>query len=135
MTYDEKVEAVAEILWQYYRKNRGRWHMENSMVQDVYRTKAHTLLELALGDVRTIAMRALEDDRDHKNELRSIIPMCSPAPPVEVDNVHDVLQDMWGLVCNVSGGNWEDQSPDWQKAASRIRDNYHQIMQIFAEVK
>jgi len=109
-TYNDKVEAVA--LWLIDFKNKAG---SSNCRTDCYYPEANTLLELALGDIRTIAMRALEDDRDHRNELRSIIPLCPPAPPVEVDRRERVK-------------NVLNNEEDVTKATD-------QIMQIFAEVK
>ena len=36
----------------------------------------------------------------------------------------DLLDDMWGLICNVNGGIVEDEKPDWYEAFFRIREKY-----------
>ena len=36
----------------------------------------------------------------------------------------DILELAWGLIANVSGGEWDKQSTDWQKAARRWRSLY-----------
>lgn len=44
----------------------------------------------------------------------------------EVPNITDeLLDDMWGLICNVNGGRIEDEKEDWYKAFLRIREKYH----------
>lgn len=30
--------------------------------------------------------------------------------------------EAWGIIANVSGGDWKKQSPEWQEAAERWRD-------------
>lgn len=31
---------------------------------------------------------------------------------------------LWVVLANVSGGNWTEQTPEWQEAAARWRDYY-----------
>lgn len=40
----------------------------------------------------------------------------------------DLLESAWGVIANANGGNWEDESPEWQEAARRWRDNWHQYL-------
>jgi hypothetical protein len=39
----------------------------------------------------------------------------------------NLLEEMWGLVCNVSGGDWRLQTKEWQDAADRIRSIYFNL--------
>ena len=34
------------------------------------------------------------------------------------------LELAWGIIANVSGGNWDIQTDEWQNAAARWRDKY-----------
>ena len=36
----------------------------------------------------------------------------------------DLLDDMWGLICNVNGGIVENEKPEWYGAFKRIRAKY-----------
>ncbi len=36
----------------------------------------------------------------------------------------DAAEMLWVVLANVSGGDWEKQSAEWQEAAARWRDNY-----------
>lgn len=36
----------------------------------------------------------------------------------------DLLMSAWGVIANVSGGNWNEQSDDWQGAALRWREQF-----------
>lgn len=36
----------------------------------------------------------------------------------------DAAEMLWIVLANVSGGDWTKQTPDWQEAAARWRDNY-----------
>lgn len=40
----------------------------------------------------------------------------------------DAAHMFWGVVANVSEGDWSKQSPEWQAAAARARDHYHQAL-------
>jgi hypothetical protein len=43
--------------------------------------------------------------------------------------LNDCLETAWGIIANVSGGDWTEQNPKWQKAVIRWRDNqFHPIM-------
>lgn len=42
-----------------------------------------------------------------------------------MDKDMDLLEFAWGVIANVSGSNWDKQSPEWQDAAKRWRDQYH----------
>lgn len=37
----------------------------------------------------------------------------------------DAAESLWGVVANVSDGDWTDQNEEWQDAAGRARDMYH----------
>lgn len=39
-------------------------------------------------------------------------------------NIKDAAEMLWTVLANVSGGDWEKQSSEWQGAAARWRDNY-----------
>lgn len=39
-------------------------------------------------------------------------------------SMSDAAEMLWTVLANVSGGDWEKQSPEWQGAAARWRDNY-----------
>ena len=47
----------------------------------------------------------------------------------ETPNMKDAAEMLWVCLANVSGGNWDEQSDEWQEAAVRWRDYY------FAAVK
>ena len=38
--------------------------------------------------------------------------------------MRDAAEMLWTVVANVSGGDWTDQTPEWQAAAVRWRDAY-----------
>lgn len=48
----------------------------------------------------------------------------------ELDHAAEML---WVVVANVSGGDWPQQSPEWQEAAARWRDNYFFVRDKWAE--
>ena len=47
-----------------------------------------------------------------------------PAIPEAVQGLADAAEMLWVVLANVSGGDWTQQSPEWQEAAARWRDNY-----------
>ena len=36
----------------------------------------------------------------------------------------DLIETAWGIMANVSGGDWDKQIPMWQEAASRWLNDY-----------
>lgn len=42
----------------------------------------------------------------------------------------DAAEYLWGVVANVSGGDWTLQTPEWQQAAARARDAYHALFAL-----
>lgn len=42
-----------------------------------------------------------------------------------IEEQDDLLDDMWGLICNVNGGIVEEEKLEWYEAFKRIRDKYH----------
>lgn len=40
----------------------------------------------------------------------------------------DMLEAAWGIIANAGGGNWKLETPEWQEAASRWRDEYHRTL-------
>jgi hypothetical protein len=48
----------------------------------------------------------------------------------------DCIETAWGIIANVSGGDWTRQEPHWQEAVVRWRDNdFHPIMKELSERK
>lgn len=46
----------------------------------------------------------------------------------ECDNREQALEAAWNIICNVSGGDWQKQSAEWQTAAEAMRSRYHAVM-------
>jgi len=43
-----------------------------------------------------------------------------------LQEAEDLLEYAWGIIANAGGGDWTKESKDWQEAAARWRDRYHQ---------
>ena len=41
---------------------------------------------------------------------------------------YDLVEYAWGIIANVSGSDWKQQSEEWQEAAAKWRDQYHQFL-------
>ncbi len=52
--------------------------------------------------------------------------MSLEAIRAEVDS--DLLYQAWGVIANVSQGDWAQQTPEWQDAAKRWRDAWHETL-------
>lgn len=49
-----------------------------------------------------------------------VFDMAHECPPT----LADAAEMLWVVLANVSGGDWTKQSPEWQEAAARYRDQY-----------
>ena len=53
-----------------------------------------------------------------------------------INRLEDCIETAWGIIANVSGGDWTRQKPQWQEAVVRWRDNdFHPIMKELSERK
>jgi hypothetical protein len=53
-----------------------------------------------------------------------------------IKRMDDCIETAWGIIANVSGGDWTRQKPQWQEAVVRWRDNdFHPIMKELSERK
>lgn len=46
----------------------------------------------------------------------------------------DMLEAAWGIIANAGGGNWKLETPEWQEAAARWRDEYHRTLDAQREM-
>ena len=55
----------------------------------------------------------------------------------EVDRVsaaHDLVEYAWGIIANAGGGDWRNESDEWQGAAIRWRTQYHDYLAMLTRV-
>lgn len=52
--------------------------------------------------------------------------------PAPAPSMADAAEMLWVVLANVSGGDWTKQTPDWQEAAARWRDNYFAALKALA---
>lgn len=50
-------------------------------------------------------------------------------PKVEKPPLDDLLYEAWGVIANVSEGDWTKQPQEWQDAARRWRDRWHEHLE------
>lgn len=50
------------------------------------------------------------------------------AQDAEIARLRDAAEMLWVVLANVSGGDWEKQTEEWQEAAKRWRDNYFAVL-------
>jgi hypothetical protein len=43
-------------------------------------------------------------------------------------NPSDLMEWAWGIIANAGGGNWDLETPEWQEAAAKWRDAYHEFI-------
>jgi hypothetical protein len=49
---------------------------------------------------------------------------ANAVPDATLKRMCDAAEMLWVVLANVSGGDWAQQSPEWQEAAARWRDDY-----------
>jgi hypothetical protein len=47
----------------------------------------------------------------------------------------DAAEMLWVVLANVSGGDWTQQSAEWQDAAARWRDNYFAALKGYLQAR
>jgi hypothetical protein len=47
----------------------------------------------------------------------------------------DAAEMLWVVLANVSGGDWTQQSAEWQDAAARWRDNYFAALTVYLDAR
>ena len=53
---------------------------------------------------------------------------------MRINRLEDCLETAWGIISNVSGGDWTLQKHEWQEAVVRWRDNqFRPIMKELSE--
>lgn len=45
-----------------------------------------------------------------------------------LEEAYDLLYNAFAIIANVSGGDWERQSYEWQVAADRFRTGWHNLL-------
>jgi len=43
--------------------------------------------------------------------------------------------DLWGVVANAAGGNWKNETEEWEQAAQRCRDNYFKAFDEYRKMR
>ena len=46
----------------------------------------------------------------------------------KLDGLWEAVELAWGLIANAGGGNWSKETPDWQEAAARWRDEHWHLL-------
>lgn len=51
------------------------------------------------------------------------------------DKALDIADRLWGVVANVSGGDWMLQNQEWREAAEQARDDFHEALRALQITK
>ena len=46
-------------------------------------------------------------------------------PETEVARLLDLVDSAWGIIANAGAGDWNRELPEWQRAASKWREDFH----------
>ena len=47
---------------------------------------------------------------------------------VVIQPLLDTIEAAWGIIASSNHGDWSGETAEWQEAAARWRDNWHQIL-------
>ena len=47
---------------------------------------------------------------------------------MEKVTIEDLLEEMWGIICNVNNGNLSDERKEWFDAFLRLREKYFKYL-------
>jgi len=53
---------------------------------------------------------------------------CLVLPILTIAEQRAQLEMAWVIIANAGGGNWGREHPDWEAAAIRWRDQYHDLL-------
>jgi len=53
----------------------------------------------------------------------------------EREKLADLLEFGWGVIANAGGGNWTLETPEWQEAAARWRENWFATLRPAAALR
>jgi hypothetical protein len=74
-----------------------------------------------------IAFDQIADERDKAQQENKLLKQ-------RIRRLGDCIETAWGIIANVSGGDWTRQKPEWQEAVFRWRDNkFDPIMKELSE--
>ncbi len=57
--------------------------------------------------------------------IRAVAARQTPEPVKPLTPAGDLDMAAWAVIANVSGGNWQEQSDEWQEAARLWRERFH----------
>lgn len=86
---------------------------------------------ITCADCRCKSRERLDDVKQSDpadDALRAAHAALSPPELTSTWPLSNMLESAWGIIANAGHGNWETQSPEWQLAAVRWRESYHQLV-------
>lgn len=66
----------------------------------------------------------LEEENERLRSYQAEYIRRHRALQVENDKLREAVEIAWGVIANAGNGDWTTQSPDWQRAAIRWRDEH-----------
>ncbi len=69
--------------------------------------------------------------RDDLNTAAALLASRSPGSGWQ--EMADAAEMLWVVLANASGGDWNQQTSEWQEAAARWRDNYFAALRLLPD--
>ncbi len=91
------------------------------------RHSSHISVDIDLAAEKVADAVELDED-DDDDDYCGDCDLCGGCDKCDDEDHGDDLGDLemaWGVIANVSGGNWKLQSDDWQKAAADFRERWN----------
>lgn len=88
------------------------------------------LTQAALNELIPQRLREIEAEVDRLADtlyqnLTGFMPQRQTNLRIFADTASILLEDAWRIIANAGGGNWSNESAEWQVAANTFRERYH----------
>jgi len=108
------------------REDDGRF-FASYVTGDKREAGSGTYAATAVGALAELCATMIKVDEDKSIEARSLVVAQEPAKLTKNESspsMIDAAEMLWIVLANVSGGDWTQQTTEWQEVAARWRDNY-----------
>lgn len=121
-TVDTRTRIAINLLQTELAHERTRTKLEEQQLTDAVSRSVYLadalLSQLAQTDEEQDRDRIVSEDsrkywQGRNNELKA-----------RIVTLEDCVRTAWGIIANVSRGNWNEQNQEWQEAAIQWRDRY-----------
>lgn len=121
-TMDTRTRIAINLLQTELAYERTRTKLEEQQLIDAVSRSVY----LADALLSQLAQTDEEKDRDKivSEDSRKYWQGSNNKLKARIATLDNCVEAAWGIIANVSRGNWNEQNPEWQEAARKWRDRY-----------